>query len=399
VKEILATNALSEYMSGAVERVVSQALGFSGDNAAERAFLEDFYGAQAEAERKRRRAGIPVPTFLIASIATRCNLRCKGCYARANALCGDEQAPDALTAERWDGIFTEAAALGVPFLLLAGGEPLTRFDVLEKAAAHRDILFPVFTNGTMFGPVYRDFFRAHRNLVPVFSLEGGEEATERRRGKGVYIKLAEAMGAMGKDGVLYGASITVTTENLQNVTDEAFLGALCEKGCKLVLYVEYVLVDEGTEGLAPTGAERALLAEREALLREKYPDMLFLAFPGDEPRLGGCLAAGRGFFHINANGNAEPCPFSPFSDRSLKDGTLYEALGSPLFRALAEGGLLQSAHDGGCVLFGQREAVEKLCAEGAKSTASDSRPAYAGHSAATECRAFIPPSGGPPNGS
>ena len=45
---------------------------------------------------------------------------------------------------------------------------------------------------------------------------------------------------------------------------------------------------------------------------------LYLAFPGDESDYDGCLAAGRGFVHVSADGNLEPCPFAPFSDVNLK---------------------------------------------------------------------------------
>lgn len=88
--------------------------------------------------------------------------------------------------------------------------------------------------------------------------------------------------------------------------------------------------------------------------------MVFIAFPGDEKSSGGCLAAGRGFFHINAHGGAEPCPFSPYSDTSLKEVSLEEALDSPLFRHLQENGNLEKEHIGGCVLFEQRDLVQKL---------------------------------------
>ena len=89
-------------------------------------------------------------------------------------------------------------------------------------------------------------------------------------------------------------------------------------------------------------------------------EMVFIAFPGDEKSSGGCLAAGRGFFHINAMGGAEPCPFSPYSDVSLKNMTLKEALKSPLFQKLQENGNLEKEHIGGCVLFEQEEQVKQL---------------------------------------
>ena len=88
--------------------------------------------------------------------------------------------------------------------------------------------------------------------------------------------------------------------------------------------------------------------------------MLLISFPGDELRTDGCLAAGRGFFHINPQGGAEPRPFSPESDANLRNMSLRDALNSPLFRMLRAGGLLTGAHDGGCVLFEKRREVEAI---------------------------------------
>ena len=75
--------------------------------------------------------------------------------------------------------------------------------------------------------------------------------------------------------------------------------------------------------------------------------MVFVSFPGDEKSSGGCVAAGRGFFHINSHGGAEPCPFSPYSDINVRDTSLKEALNSGLFRALRENGHLLEDHAGG----------------------------------------------------
>ena len=95
-------------------------------------------------------------------------------------------------------------------------------------------------------------------------------------------------------------------------------------------------------------------------IRSEIDDMVILSFPGDEKHSGGCLAAGRGFFHINPTGGAAPCPFSPYSDVSLKETPLREVLGSPLFRRLQASDLLQEEHTGGCVLFGKDEQVKAM---------------------------------------
>ena len=75
------------------------------------------------------------------------------------------------------------------------------------------------------------------------------------------------------------------------------------------------------------------------------------------------MAAGRGFFHINSHGGAEPCPFSPYSDINVRDTSLREAMSSPLFVALREGGYLLEDHAGGCVLYEKRDLVEALLAQ------------------------------------
>jgi MoaA/NifB/PqqE/SkfB family radical SAM enzyme len=169
-----------------------------------------------------------------------------------------------------------------------------------------------------------------------------------------------AMDRLKEKGILYGASVTVTTENVRTVINREFFQKLYDKGCRAVIFVEFVPVAESSKHLAPTNAERDLLDKGQQELRALYEDSIFLAFPGDEKYSGGCLAAGRGFFHINADGSAEPCPFSPYSDRSLKNCTLRDALKSPLFRKLNETGMLIGEHSGGCLLFEKEDEVKKL---------------------------------------
>lgn len=354
---------LTEYMNAAIAGIVGDALRVSLKNPRESAFLLRAAASQQKAAERRRAAeaaGRHVPPFLIASIAARCNLHCAGCYARANRSCSDSAAGE-LAADRWDRIFGEAEELGVSFLLLAGGEPLTRRDVLERAAGHPGLIFPVFTNGTMFDG-FLDLFDAHRNLIPVLSIEGGREETDARRGAGTYRLLERAMEDLNRRGILYGASVTVTKKNLEQVSGSGFADGLERSGCRLVFFVEYVPVDPETAELAPGGAGRMVLGRRLEALRSESR-MLFLSFPGDEKVLGGCLAAGRGFFHINARGGAEPCPFSPYSDCSLRDGTLSQALDSALFRRLREKGLTEAEHAGGCALFARESEVRALLAE------------------------------------
>ena len=354
---------IQTYMTRGVAKVVAGSLLATAANRKEGAFMRSFARASLRASRKRaasERAGEHIPPFLIASITGRCNLHCAGCYSRANHACGDKEPDTLLSAQEWDRVFSEADNLGVSFILLAGGEPMLRSDVLNAAARHRNILFPIFTNGTCLNEYYFRLLDANRNLLPVISIEGGRAVTDARRGEGVYEKITDAMRKLRERRLIFGASVTVTKENLREVCSDAFVGDLYAKGCKAVIYVEYVPVTEESDSLAPKEAERELMRQRVRALRRKFRGMVFISFPGDEKSSGGCVAAGRGFFHINASGGAEPCPFSPYSDCSVRDSSIRQALRSPLFYALNAQGLLKDDHAGGCTLFANREQVERL---------------------------------------
>ena len=354
---------IQEYMSKGVERVVTDAIKATLQNPKESAFMARFALASRVASRKRRNAeenGEHIPPFLIASITSQCNLHCAGCYSRCNHATVDTVPVKQLTAEEWLRIFSEADNLGISFILLAGGEPMLRRDILEAAGKKPEILFPIFTNGTFMDGKYFDLFNKCRNLLPIMSIEGEKVLTDARRGTGIYDRLIGNMDELKKRGLIFGASITVTRENIREVSSDIFLKKLSDRGCKAVIFVEFVPVtDEGRE-LAPTDGEREYLAAEIDRLRLDHPEMVYISFPGDEKSSGGCVAAGRGFFHINSHGGAEPCPFSPYSDINVRDTSLKEALNSPLFQALQNGGFLDDEHTGGCVLYEKKTQVEAL---------------------------------------
>ncbi len=357
---------LDRYLTRGVEDIVKSAVRATLTDPKESVFMARFALSSREASRKRAKAqeqGEHIPPFLIASITSSCNLHCAGCYSRYNHACTDEKPVDQLTAKEWEKIFAEARDLGVSFILLAGGEPLLRRDVIEAAGKIPEILFPIFTNGTLLQDEYIALFDQRRNLLPILSVEGQREMTDERRGDGVYARVEAAMQCIQKNRLIFGTSITTTTANLREVTDDAFLSGLRDSGCKAVIYVEFVPVTQESSALAPGERERTYLQDRLSEIREQYKDMVFISFPGDEKSSGGCLAAGRGFFHINSHGRAEPCPFSPYSDTSVKDVTLREALHSPLFTALRDGNMLMEDHAGGCVLFERKDAVEALLSQ------------------------------------
>lgn len=357
---------LESYLTHGVEKIIKGILQASVHNPdAGLSVLKyaKLHKKAAALRHESERQGLHIPPFLIASITNRCNLHCKGCYARANHSCIDGAAPDKrrpLSDSQWADIFSQAAGLGVSFILIAGGEPFVRRDVLQAATACKEILFPVFTNGTMIDEAYMELLSYSRNVIPILSMEGKEQTTDLRRGAGIFRKLQETMGRLYERGILFGASITVHKENMQEVMGDEFLKLLKDAGCQGIVYVEYVPMGETDAGLALDDDSRERMMERLNQIRRKDKEMLLLAFPGDEKSSGGCLAAGRGFFHINPYGGAEPCPFSPYSDTELTETSLVDALHSPLFQRLRSEGILLAEHIGGCVLHGQQDRVLSL---------------------------------------
>ena len=357
---------IQAYMTAGVERVVKDSLRATLKDPKESIFMGKFALATKKASdiRKQFEAdGLHVPPFLIASITSNCNLHCAGCYSRQNEATKDCEPVNQLTDEQWLQIFDEAEALGISFILLAGGEPLLRKGVIKAAATKPNILFPIFTNGVFISDEYFDMFDKNRNLVPIMSIEGHKEATDARRGEGIYDKLISNMETFKKNGQIFGNSVTVTTENFEDVLSDDFVSMLQGYGCKAVIYVEYVPVSEDSKDLALSETQEEQLRARISQLREQYEDMVFISFPGDEKSSGGCVAAGRGFFHINSNGGAEPCPFSPYSDTNVMDLGLKGAIASRLFKILQAGDILKDDHVGGCVLFEKKDQVEAILQE------------------------------------
>ncbi len=332
---------LGAYMNQSIRNIMAKAYKNMLSNPREAKFVYRMQMLFLKSEKRRKKMleieGLEVPPFLISSISTTCNLHCKGCYARNNGIAEDNNTKrkNTLSGEQWKNIFTEASNMGINFSLIAGGEPLMRKDILEHIAEVKDMVFPVFTNGTLISPSYMEFFKKHLNMVPVISIEGTALGTDERRGQGVFKRAMQSMEMLKEEGLFFGTSITVTTENYHYVTSHEFIDKLRSYGCKMM---------------------ESLMAAR----RNAHADIIFLSFPGDEKALGGCLASGRGFFHIGPDGSAEPCPFSTFSDSNVATMGVRKALQSPLFRKIRAAKALGWEHTGGCTLFEHREEIEKM---------------------------------------
>ena len=225
--------------------------------------------------------------------------------------------------------------MGTHFYMLTGGEPLIRKDdIVSLAHKHQDCAFVIYTNATLVDQKFCDDMNAVGNISLALSLEGTEESNDWRRGDGAYRKTLDAMELLQKNKCLFGVSVCYTRKNLEYVTSDDFIDMILEKGAKYALCFNYMPVGHGADKeLIPTPAQREFMYQWLRKMRNsKTGKPLFVMdFQNDAEYVGGCIAGGRNYFHINSAGDIEPCVFIHYSDTNIRTHTLKEALKSPLF--------------------------------------------------------------------
>lgn len=313
---------------------------------------------QIKALKKRKiqkQFGVNVPPFLITSITNRCNLSCAGCYAQSL----QPKSVKEISIERYKLLFEESKTLGVSTILLAGGEPFMRPDIINLTKEFPEIIFPVFTNGTQVDENTISELEKNKNVIPIISIEGKATETDTRRGSGIYEKVMKNFSILKNRSLFWGVSITTTSQNIALVTSKSFIRDLTNLGCKIFFFVEYVPVKNNTSELClATNQKQTLIEEVDKF--KKTHKALFFAFPGDEEKYGGCMAAGRGFLHIGVDGSIEPCPFAPYSDVNINKTSLKNALQSNLLKQIRENHNLLTENNGGCTLWANKTFVNNL---------------------------------------
>jgi len=269
-----------------------------------------------------------VPWAILMDPTEKCNLRCTGCWA------GDYQRTHELDLETMDRIVTEGEDMGVYFYVVSGGEPTVRMDrIMELARRHPNAVFHLFTNGTLITREMAKQLVDLGNITFAISLEGLEETTDRRRGKGVFQKVMNTMDILREEGLVFGFSATYTRQNTEEVSSDEFIDLMIDKGAGFGWYFTYIPIGRDVNlDLMATPEQRAYMYDRMRELRRTKPIFL-VDFWNDGQYSHGCIAGGRRYFHINANGDVEPCAFVHYATCNIKYVSLKEALQNPLFAA------------------------------------------------------------------
>lgn len=191
----------------------------------------------------------------------------------------------------------------------------------------------VVINGTLIDDAFADEMLRVKNLVPAISIEGFEEATDFRRGEGTYRKVIEAMTRLKERKLLFGISCCYTSKNVAVIGSEEYFDSMIDMGAKFAWFFTYMPIGAAAvPELIATAEQRKFMYEQIHKFRKTKP-LFTMDFWNDGDAVGGCIAGGRGYCHINANGDMEPCAFIHYSDSNIKEKTLLECYQSPLFMA------------------------------------------------------------------
>ena len=208
-----------------------------------------------------------------------------------------------------------------------------------------------------------------KNFVPAISLEGFEMANDGRRGNGVFEKVKNAMKLLKDHKLPFGISACYTSQNYKDLTSEEFYDMIIDAGALFIWFFHYMPVGNGAAPqLLPSPEERTVVYEKIREYRQSKA-IFAMDFQNDAEYVGGCIAGGRRYLHINARGDVEPCVFIHYSNVNIHDCTLLEALKSPLFMAYHNGQPFNDNMLRPCPMLENPEKLRAMVKEtGAKST-------------------------------
>ncbi len=315
-------------------------------------------------ENYMKKYGCNIPWTLLIDPTSACNLHCTGCWA---AEYGNEMNMDFDTL---DSIILQGKEMGIRFFLFSGGEPLVRKkDIIALCEKHGDSVFTAFTNGTLIDEAFADEMLRVRNFIPAISVEGFEDDTDFRRGKGTFSQVRRAMEILKRKKLPFGVSCCYTSKNVEQIGSEEYFDWMIEQGAKFCWFFTYMPVGSAAvPELMATAEQRRFMYERIRRYRGTKP-LFTMDFWNDGEYVGGCIAGGRNYLHVNANGDIEPCAFIHYSDSNIREKTLLEALQSPLFMAYKEGQPFNKNHLRPCPLLDNPGALARMVdTSGAHST-------------------------------
>jgi len=306
------------------------------------------------------------PLFAVWNVTQACNLSCKHCYQ--NAL--HKPAADEMTTREKLDLIDQMGKEYVPFLALAGGEPLVARDlwpVLERCT-QQGIHVTLATNGTLLTPPMCERLKAANVKYVEVSLDSLDPAThdEFRGMKGAWARSVQGIRNSVAAGIRTGMACCFTRQTADSA-DEMIKFAI-DLGCHTFSHFNFIPVGRGREIMdsdMPPGQRELLLQKLQRHLEESpitvvstapqfgracimygSQDGLFATGHAGRGRgrktmvlsryIGGC-GTGRCYCAIQPNGFVTPCVYiSGLKVGDLRRRTLAEIWSNPLFEILSD---------------------------------------------------------------
>ena len=312
----------------------------------------------------KKRYDCNIPWAILMDPTSACNLKCLGCWA------AEYKKNDSLDYDTLSNIIKQGKELGTYMYIYSGGEPMVRRDdIIKLAEEHNDCVFLAFTNGTLFDEEYARKLQEVGNVTFAISIEGFEEQTDMRRGKGTYQKVLKGMDLLREHGIPFGFSSCYHSKNEDIVSSEEYIDFMIEKGCYFGWIFTYMpLGKDAVLDLIATPEQRKHMYYKVREYRKTKP-IFTMDFWNDGEYVNGCIAGGRNYLHINANGDVEPCAFIHYSSANIKEVSLLDALQQPLFKQYKKYQPFNENMLRPCPLLDNPEFLKKMVHEsGAKST-------------------------------
>jgi AdoMet-dependent heme synthase len=312
-------------------------------------------------------ANIPDIRLVAWEVTRQCNLSCLHC--RASAALGPF--PDELTTTEGLRLLDQIRELGQPIIILTGGEPLLRGDILELTRhGHRlGLRMVMAVNGTLLDRRMADRLKEAGIQRISISLDGATAESHDffRQVPGAFEGVRKGATAAREAGLEFQINTTVTQHNLSD------LKAIQEKAMAWGAVAHHIFM------LVPTGRGRALTAQtisaREyeetltwlvnrqdeislpikatcaphyyRILREmaqKKKQEVTVKTHGMDAVTRGCLG-GLGFCFVSHRGQVQPCGYLEVEAGNIRKKPFKETWdSSPVFLALRD----RSQYEGKC---------------------------------------------------
>lgn len=296
-----------------------------------------------------------IPWAILMDPTAACNLKCTGCWA------SEYNKADSLSNDTLNRIIEEGKELGIYMYIFSGGEPLVRkHDLIEIAREHNDCMFLAFTNATLVDEEFAKQLEEVGNFMLAISIEGFEEETDMRRGKGTYQKVISAMKILKEHGIGFGFSTCYHKYNTDVIGSEEYIDYMIELGCLFGWYFTYMpLGKDAVLDLLAQPEQREYMYHQVRKFRTTKPIFL-MDFWNDGEYVNGCIAGGRNYLHINAKGDVEPCAFIHYSNVNINEASLLDALNSPIFMEYRKNQPFNNNHLRPCPLLDNPDMLKDM---------------------------------------